>query len=69
MVQAEQQVGAAFQEGHVEADGFRIRYLEEGQASPVVMLHGVGGLILSKVHDQLAKKYRVIAFEMPGFGQ
>ena len=59
MVQAEQRVGAAFQEGHVEA----------GQGSPVVMLHGAGGLRLSKVHDELAKKYRVIAFEMPGFGQ
>jgi pimeloyl-ACP methyl ester carboxylesterase len=69
MVQAEQQWGAAFKEGHVEADGFRVRYAEAGQGSPVVMLHGAGGLILSQVHDELAKKYRVIAFEMPGFGQ
>jgi pimeloyl-ACP methyl ester carboxylesterase len=61
--------GAAFREGHVEAEGFRIRYVEAGQGNPVVMLHGAGGLTLSKVHDELAKKYRVIAFEMPGFGQ
>jgi 2-hydroxy-6-oxonona-2,4-dienedioate hydrolase len=69
MVQAEQQGGAVFTEGHVEADGFRIRYVESGQGSPVVTLHGMGGLILSKVHGELAKRYRVIAFEMPGFGQ
>lgn len=35
----------------------------------MIILHGAGGLILSKVHDELAKKYRVTAFEMPGFGQ
>jgi pimeloyl-ACP methyl ester carboxylesterase len=69
MVQAERREGAAFTEGYVEADGFRLRYLEAGQGSPVVMLHGVGGLSLSQIHDALAKKYRVIAFEMPGFGQ
>jgi pimeloyl-ACP methyl ester carboxylesterase len=69
MAQAEQRGGAAFKEGHVEADGFRIRYLQAGQGSPVVMLHGAGGLMLSKIHDELAKKYRVMAFEMPGFGR
>jgi hypothetical protein len=42
----------------VEGDGFRIRYMEAGQGNPVVMLHGVGGLILSKVHGELAKYYR-----------
>jgi pimeloyl-ACP methyl ester carboxylesterase len=69
MVQAAQQAGVAFKEAHVEADGFRIRYLEAGHGSLVVMLHGVGGLMLSKVHDELAKRYHVIAFEMPGLGQ
>jgi pimeloyl-ACP methyl ester carboxylesterase len=69
MVQAEQQCGTEFREGRVEADGFRIRYVAAGRGSSVVMLHGVGGLVLSKVHDELAKKYQVIAFEMPGFGQ
>jgi len=69
MVQPGPQGGVAFTEGHLEADGFRIRYLEAGQGNPVVMLHGAGGLVLSKVHEELARKYRVIAFEMPGFGQ
>jgi len=69
MAQAEQPEDVEFTVGHVQADGFRIRYVEAGQGSPVLMLHGGSGLILSKVHNELAKKYRVIAFEMPGFGQ
>ena len=60
--------GAAFREGFVEADGFRIRYAEAGKGPPLVHLHGAGGLRLSRTHDLLAEKFRVIAFEMPGFG-
>jgi pimeloyl-ACP methyl ester carboxylesterase len=69
MGRAQQRADTVFTEGYVETDGFRIRYMEAGQGSPVVMLYGVGGLIRSKVHDELDKKYRVIAFEMPSFGQ
>jgi pimeloyl-ACP methyl ester carboxylesterase len=61
--------GAAFTEGHVEADGFRIRYMEAGQGAPLVHLHGAGGLRLTPAHDLLRRQFRVIAFEMPGFGQ
>ena len=39
--------GAAFREGFVEADGFRIRYAEAGDGPPLVHLHGAGGLRLS----------------------
>ena len=60
--------GAAFTEGHVEADGFRIRYMEAGQGAPLVHLHGAGGLRLTPAHDLLRRQFRVIAFEMPGFG-
>lgn len=65
---AQTQHGAAFREGHVEADGFRIRYCEAGQGAPLVHLHGAGGLRLTPAHDLLARHFRVIAFEMPGFG-
>ena len=58
----------AFRESFVEADGFRIRYMEAGGGPPLVHLHGAGGLRLSPAHDLLAKQFRVIAFEMPGFG-
>src|SRR4029077_19462119 len=61
--------GAAFTEGHVEADGFRIRYMEAGQGAPLVPLHGAGGLRLTPAHDLLCRHFRVVAFEMPGFGQ
>ena len=61
--------GAAFREGHVEADGFRIRYLEAGQGPPLVHIHGAGGLHLTPAHDLLSRRFRVIALEMPGFGR
>ena len=65
----DQTVGAAFREGFVEANGFRIRYMEAGSGTPLVHLHGAGGLHLTRGHDLLSEHHRVIAFEMPGFGQ
>jgi pimeloyl-ACP methyl ester carboxylesterase len=59
---------AAFQEGFVDADGFRIRYLEAGSGEPLVVLHGGGGLRHYSSHDLLAQSHRVILFEAPGFG-
>src|SRR5438874_8400958 len=61
-------VPEAFREGFVEADGFRIRYMEAGDGPPLVHLHGAGGLRLTPAHDLLARHFRVVAFEMPGFG-
>jgi pimeloyl-ACP methyl ester carboxylesterase len=57
-----------FTEGYVEADGFRIRYQEAGQGEPLVSLHGAGGMRVSRAHALLAEQYRVIVFEVPGFG-
>jgi len=59
-----------FEEDHVEADGFRIRFASAGagDGAPLVHLHGAGGLELTPAHDLLARDRRVIAFEMPGFG-
>src|SRR5262249_5019604 len=61
--------GLAFREAYVEADGFRIRYQEAGQGAGLVHLHGAGGLRLTPAHDLLSRRFRVVAFEMPGFGQ
>ena len=58
-----------FVEGNVEADGFRIRYMEAGQGTPLVHLPGAGGLRLTPAHDLLSRQFRVVAFEMPGFGE
>lgn len=60
--------GAEFREGWVEADGFRIRFMEAGDGPPLVHLHGAGGLRLTPAHDLLSRTFRVILFEMPGFG-
>ena len=57
-----------FREGHVEADGLRVRYLEAGQGEPLVVLHGGGGLRHYTSHDMLSKTRRVILIETPGFG-
>jgi pimeloyl-ACP methyl ester carboxylesterase len=58
-----------FREDFVEADGFRIRFWETGQGPVLVHLHGAGGPRLTRAHDLLRGHFRVIAFEMPGFGQ
>ena len=61
--------GSGFEERSVEADGFTIRYLEAGSGEPIVYLHGGGGLHLSPAHDLLSAQFRVLAFELPGFGR
>ena len=58
-----------FREDFVEADGFRIRYRESGSGPVLVHLHGAGGPRLTRAHDLLRRQFRIIAFEMPGFGQ
>jgi pimeloyl-ACP methyl ester carboxylesterase len=67
-----EQSTVAFAERKVDADGFTIRYLEagprSGEAAPVICIHGAGGLRLSPMHEILARTYRVLVFEMPGFG-
>jgi pimeloyl-ACP methyl ester carboxylesterase len=59
----------SFVERFVEADGFRIRYLEAGDGPPLVCFHGAGGLRISRGHELLAASHRLIAFEAPGFGE
>ena len=57
-----------FREKYVDADGFRIRYLEAGTGTPLIHFHGAGGLRLYRSHELLAQKHRVLLFEVPGFG-
>ena len=58
-----------FSEGYVEADGFRIRYMEAGEGAPLVHLHGAGEPRLTPAHDLLSRHFRLVLFETPGFGQ
>ena len=42
--------------------------MEAGDGPPLIHLHGAGGLRLTRAHDLLSQTFRVIVFEMPGFG-
>src|SRR5919108_2298843 len=71
MTQAGPRLTAAGKEDHVEVAGFRIRSWEAGPPRPagaVVMLEGMTWG-LSTLREALAQKYRVIALELPGFGE
>ena len=56
----------------IEVDGVRLHYLDRGQGSPVVLLHGnvvsAEDFVVSGLIDRLAQNHRVIAFDRPGFG-
>jgi pimeloyl-ACP methyl ester carboxylesterase len=56
----------------VVVNGVRLHCVERGQGEPVVLLHGNGSMIQdfesSGLIDKAAKKYRVIAFDRPGYG-
>jgi pimeloyl-ACP methyl ester carboxylesterase len=57
---------------YVVIDNLRIRYLDNASVGKktLVFLHGLGGSIESwdKNLGYLSKKYRVVAFDLPGFG-
>jgi pimeloyl-ACP methyl ester carboxylesterase len=56
----------------VEVNGVRLHYVERGAGEPLVLLHGNGSMVQdfesSGLLAMAAKKYRVIAFDRPGFG-
>ena len=70
MTQAGQPLTAAFNENYIEADGFNIRYWESNPPQPlgtIIMLEAMT-LGLTRLRDTLGQTYRVIAMELPGFG-
>ena len=56
----------------VDVDGVRVHYLDRGRGIPVVLLHGnavrLQDFVASGLVDRLAERYRVVAFDRPGFG-
>lgn len=56
----------------IDVAGVRLHYVERGQGQPLVLLHGNGSMIQdfesSGLLELAAKKYRVIAFDRPGYG-
>jgi pimeloyl-ACP methyl ester carboxylesterase len=56
----------------VMIDDCLLHYLEEGAGSPLVLLHGNGSMVAdfecSGLINLAAERYRVLAFDRPGFG-
>jgi pimeloyl-ACP methyl ester carboxylesterase len=56
----------------VEVDGVRLHYVERGQGDALLLLHGNGSMVqdfeTSGLIDMAAARYRVIAFDRPGYG-
>ncbi|MFU8896730.1 MAG: alpha/beta fold hydrolase [Gammaproteobacteria bacterium] len=55
----------------VQIDGHRIAYTEQGEGSPVVLIHGIptSNLLWRKVMPELAKTHRVFAPDMLNYGK
>jgi pimeloyl-ACP methyl ester carboxylesterase len=56
----------------IEVCGVRLHYIEKGLGVPVLLIHGTGvtaeDYVASGIVDRLAERYRVIAFDRPGYG-
>jgi pimeloyl-ACP methyl ester carboxylesterase len=62
-------MSAGFAEGHIEAGGRRLRYLEAGRGAALVHLPGPGGLRLTPAHELLARHFRVVLLDVPQLDQ
>src|SRR5262245_24426833 len=50
--------------------GAKVRVFEAGSGTPLVFLHGAGGLLAENLFlDRLAERYHVFAPEFPGYGE
>lgn len=55
----------------VNLDNSRLHYVRAGSGRPMVLIHGLGGLVQDftmTIFDDLAKEFDVVAFDRPGFG-
>ncbi|HWI36508.1 MAG TPA: alpha/beta hydrolase [Burkholderiales bacterium] len=56
----------------IDVDGVRLHYVERGQGTALVLVHGIGSMIddfvLSGLVARAAERYRVIAIDRPGYG-
>ena len=55
---------------HASCDGARVNYVEMGEGSPVVFIHGLSGCWQNWLENIpfFARSHRVIAMDLPGFG-
>ncbi|MEM6906082.1 MAG: alpha/beta hydrolase, partial [Pseudomonadota bacterium] len=55
----------------VTVDGLKLHYWEAGEGPPLILIHGASGNVRDwtfSIAPELAKEFRVIAFDRPGFG-
>ncbi len=56
----------------LSVEGVRLHYVEFGEGPPLVLLHGLGSMVedfmLSGLIREASRRYRVIAFDRPGYG-
>ncbi|MGP1255807.1 MAG: alpha/beta fold hydrolase [Kiloniellales bacterium] len=62
-----------FESRYVQAAGIRTHYVERGEGEPLVLVHGGGAGADGRSNFEAnipvyAERYRVIAYDMPGFG-
>jgi len=62
---------AGFRRRSIQVDDHRVVYSEGGKGEPVVLLHGFGASAdnWNRFAGRLTKRYRVIAPDLPGWGQ
>lgn len=55
----------------INVNDVKLHYYEEGEGAAILMLHGfpTSGYLWRNVMPELSKDYRVIALDLPGFGQ
>lgn len=55
----------------IEIDGSRVNYVDVGKGDAIVFVHGLGGSWQNWLENipHFVKRYRVIALDLPGFGQ
>ncbi|HEX9189150.1 MAG TPA: alpha/beta fold hydrolase, partial [Vicinamibacteria bacterium] len=56
---------------HVQAGPYRLHYLEAGSGPPLLLVHGLGSnatMEWGRLMAPLGRKYRVLAPDLPGFG-
>lgn len=55
----------------IEVDGIRTHYTDEGEGTPVLLLHGWGSSVdaFLGIRRALSEHFRTIALDFPGFGE
>src|SRR2546428_9383646 len=62
----------SFESRTVTVDGINLHYLCGGSGSPLVLVHGLGSSAAVEFYynlEPLAAHHRVVAIDLPGFGQ